>query len=65
MVRAVDYLILQTGMSPEAAAGVVGVFMAESGLKPGKYNDSEKERFGNNGGRGLGQWTNVGTNPAG
>lgn len=63
--RAMKYLISMTGMSPEAASGVVGVFMAESGLKPGKHNESEKERFGNRGGRGLGQWTDVGTNPAG
>lgn len=65
MAYAVNYLTQQTGMSPEAASGVVGVFMAESGLKPGIHNKSEKERFGNNGGRGLGQWTNVGTNPSG
>ncbi len=61
MVRAMNYLMQQAGMSSTAAAGVVGVFMAESGLEPGKYNESERELYGElGGGRGLAQWTNVG-----
>lgn len=61
MVQAMQCLLSKSKMSPEAAAGVIGVFMAESGLTPGKYNESERELYGElGGGRGLAQWTNVG-----
>lgn len=58
-----DYLMAKGGFSKTAAAGIAGVFMAESRLKPGIYNESERNRFGDRGGRGLGQWTDVGKTP--
>jgi hypothetical protein len=58
-----SYLMTKGGFSKTAAAGITGVFMAESGLKPGIYNESERKRVGNRGGRGLGQWTDVGNKP--
>lgn len=45
------------GFSKEAAAGVAGVFMAESGLVAGRLNERENELYGMRAGRGLGQWT--------
>lgn len=61
--QVMSYLMDKGGFSKTAAAGIAGVFMAESGLVPGIYNDSERKRVGNRGGRGLGQWSDVGENP--
>lgn len=52
-----NYLISK-GFNKEAAAGITGVFMAESGLKPGITNKEEDAAYGSTAGRGLGQWSN-------
>jgi hypothetical protein len=53
----VEYLTSK-GFTREAAAGVAGVFMAESGLKAGITNKEEDALYGSTAGRGLGQWSN-------
>ena len=53
----VEYLTSK-GFTREAAAGVAGVFMAESGLKAGITNREEDALYGSTAGRGLGQWSN-------
>ena len=52
-----DYL-QSKGFNKEAAAGITGVFMAESGLKPGILNQDESKKYGHSAGKGLGQWSN-------
>lgn len=54
---AMSYL-MSKGLSKEAAAGVVGVFTAESGLRAGIVNKEEDKLYGSTAGRGLGQWSN-------
>jgi hypothetical protein len=49
---------MSKGYSKEAAAGIVGVFQAESGLQAGKVNKEEDKAYGSKAGRGLGQWSN-------
>jgi hypothetical protein len=46
--------LINKGFSKEAAAGITGVFMAESGLQAGRMNERENELYGNRAGRGLG-----------
>lgn len=50
--------LMEKGFNKEAAAGITGVFMAESGLKPGVTNTAEDAAYGSTAGRGLGQWSN-------
>lgn len=50
--------LMEKGFNKEAAAGITGVFMAESGLKPGITNTAEDAAYGSTAGRGLGQWSN-------
>ena len=50
--------LMEKGFNKEAAAGITGVFMAESGLKPGVTNTTEDAAYGSTAGRGLGQWSN-------
>lgn len=52
-----DYL-MNKGFNKEAAAGITGVFMAESGLVAGRTNKEEDAAYGSTAGRGLGQWSN-------
>ena len=52
-----DYL-MSKGFNKEAAAGITGVFMAESGLIAGRTNKEEDTAYGSTAGRGLGQWSN-------
>lgn len=52
-----EYL-LSKGFNKEAAAGITGVFMAESGLIAGRTNKEEDAAYGSTAGRGLGQWSN-------
>jgi len=49
---------MDKGFNKEAAAGVAGVFMAESGLTAGRVNKEEDSAYGSTAGRGLGQWSN-------
>ena len=54
----VDHLVSK-GMTKEGAAGVAGVFMAESGLIAGRVNEAEDKKYGGQkAGKGLGQWSN-------
>ena len=55
---AMNYLITKHGFSKEAAAGVVGVFTAESNLIPGVTNKEEASAYGNKAGKGIAQWSN-------
>lgn len=50
--------LMSKGFNKEAAAGITGVFMAESGLKPGILNQDESKKYGRSAGKGLGQWSN-------
>lgn len=50
--------LMSKGFNKEAAAGVAGVFMAESGLTAGRVNKEEDRAYGSTAGRGLGQWSN-------
>lgn len=50
--------LMSKGFNKEAAAGVAGVFMAESGLIAGRVNKEEDRSYGSTAGRGLGQWSN-------
>jgi hypothetical protein len=55
----VDYLTSK-GLSRAGAAGVAGVFMAESGLTAGRVNKDEDAKYGGQkAGKGLGQWSNA------
>jgi hypothetical protein len=49
---------MSKGFNKEAAAGITGVFMAESGLIAGRTNQEEDAAYGSTAGRGLGQWSN-------
>ena len=55
---AMNYLITKHGFSKEAAAGVVGVFTAESNLIPGVTNKEEASAYGSKAGKGIAQWSN-------
>ena len=50
--------LMSKGFNKEAAAGITGVFMAESGLVAGRTNQEEDAAYGSTAGRGLGQWSN-------
>lgn len=50
--------LMSKGFNKEAAAGITGVFMAESGLIAGRTNKEEDAAYGSTAGRGLGQWSN-------
>lgn len=50
--------LMSKGFNKEAAAGITGVFIAESGLKPGILNQDESNKYGSSAGKGLGQWSN-------
>ena len=50
--------LMSKGFNKEAAAGITGVFMAESGLIAGRTNQEEDATYGSTAGRGLGQWSN-------
>lgn len=55
---AMNYLTTKHGFSKEAAAGIVGIFTAESGLTPGIINSDESSAYGNRAGIGIAQWSN-------
>lgn len=57
MALTMQYL-MSKGFSREAAAGVTGVFAAESGLRPGILNVDEDAAYGLSAGRGIAQWSN-------
>lgn len=57
MALTMQYL-MSKGFSREAAAGVTGVFAAESGLRPGILNADEDAAYGLSAGRGIAQWSN-------
>lgn len=50
--------LMSKGFNKEAAAGITGVFMAESGLVAGRTNKEEDAAYGSTAGRGLAQWSN-------
>lgn len=50
--------LMSKGFNKEAAAGITGVFMAESGLVAGRTNKEEDATYGSTAGRGLAQWSN-------
>ena len=55
---AMNYLMTKHGFSKEAAAGIVGVFTAESNLTPGVTNKEESSKYGSKAGKGIAQWSN-------
>lgn len=55
---AMNYLMTKHGFSKEAAAGIVGVFTAESNLMPGIINKEESSKYGSKAGKGIAQWSN-------
>lgn len=55
---AMNYLMTRHGFSKEAAAGIVGVFTAESNLMPGIINKEESSKYGSKAGKGIAQWSN-------
>ena len=57
MKAAMSHLISK-GYSKEQAAGIVGVFAAESGLNIGAINRAEQQKYGNSAGFGIAQWSN-------
>ena len=54
----VSYLKEKYNFTNIQAIAAIKVFGAESGLKAGILNEDEVKKYGNNAGRGLGQWSN-------